>query len=201
MSADYYEDVWTAEGERVRIYPDDDAADAWDYEHLGVIASLDDRWTGGSEDAAVRAYFDDDDDAPVIVDDLRHRLARDYGAAAVLLLRRLHEGGYIVLDATQGDLDGIRWDAVAFDTAKGRESWGAPLDKAEECLRAEVEEYTAWARGDVWVAVKERRITWQRSDSPDDIMHTWEVEDSVGCIIGNGYAHETALEYFPQPVD
>ena len=194
---DYYEDVWTAEDERVRIVPDDDCADwADDREGLGVIASMDERVRADSESAIVRAYFDEDD-APVIVDDLRVRLAKDYGASTVLLLRSLYEGGYRVLDDTQGDLGALRWDAVIFDTERTRENFGTPLERVGECLRAEVEEYTAWARGDVWSAVKERRITWQRSDSPSDLMHTWEVEDSVGRLIGYKYALEAATDYFP----
>lgn len=63
------------------------------------------------------------------------------------------------------------------------------------CLKAERDEYRAWAEGDVWGYVIERRVTWTLMDA-DDEMHTWEHEESCFGFYGLEYAEESASEAF-----
>jgi hypothetical protein len=62
-------------------------------------------------------------------------------------------------------------------------------------LSAQAEEYAAWADGDVWGYVIERRVTWHHADhESDDTMETWEHVDSCWGFYGRAYAEEAAHE-------
>ncbi len=73
-------------------------------------------------------------------------------------------------------------------------------EKMREALEGERKEYRAWAEGDVWGIVVERKVTWQRVGSDDGPfagirrahMDTWEEVESVWGYIGQEYAEEEA---------
>jgi hypothetical protein len=80
---------------------------------------------------------------------------------------------------------------ITYDDARWREAVGA------EPGSASLEEYKAWAEGEVFGWVVEKRVRWNRAepeDGPDDTMDTWEPEDSCGGFYGLDYAEKCALE-------
>ncbi|MGP3686219.1 hypothetical protein ACTVZO_16185 [Streptomyces sp. IBSNAI002] len=64
----------------------------------------------------------------------------------------------------------------------------------EGYIEAEMEEYEAWASGDVWSFVIEQRVGWTRDDDPDESLETWEHVDSCSGFYGGTYAREQARE-------
>ncbi|WP_434589957.1 hypothetical protein [Streptomyces sp. A5-4] len=64
----------------------------------------------------------------------------------------------------------------------------------EGYVEAEMEEYEAWATGDVWGFVVEERVGWTRDDAPDESMETWEYVDSCSGFYGGTYARQQARE-------
>lgn len=78
--------------------------------------------------------------------------------------------------------DSAGWDSgtvgVIYDTPESREETGVPLDKIEEALRSEIEEYDKYLRGEIYGFVV----------GDDDL------EDSCGGHLGLEYAKEAANE-------
>ncbi len=72
----------------------------------------------------------------------------------------------------------------------------AEVTDPEEYIRAEAEEYRAWAAGEVYEYVIERSVTWVRTDGQAGAMTTWEHVASCGGFIGHTYAEESAREAF-----
>jgi hypothetical protein len=64
----------------------------------------------------------------------------------------------------------------------------------EGYIEAEMEEYEAWASGDVWGFVVEERADWTRDDDEDEHMQTWEHVDSCFGFYGRTYARSQARE-------
>lgn len=73
----------------------------------------------------------------------------------------------------------------------------------EAYVAAEMQEYEAWAGGDVWIYIVEERVGWTRDDDPDESMNTWEHVDSCGNLYSTPYAQSQAREalafYTPRP--
>ena len=82
---------------------------------------------------------------------------------------------------------GPGWDAgllgVIFDTPRTRKDTGVPLDRVEELLNSEVEEYNSYLMGDVWAVITQRKCIG---------CDGWIDEDHVWGIIGHEYAQEAA---------
>lgn len=77
--------------------------------------------------------------------------------------------------------------------------------RMEEILEAERNEYRAWAEGDCWGVVVEKRVHWTTEDEDVDDRDTWEeTEDgSVWGFIGYEYAEaeaRTMLASYAEPV-
>lgn len=64
----------------------------------------------------------------------------------------------------------------------------------EGYIEAEMEEYEAWASGDVWRFIVEQRVGWTRDDDPDESMDTWEHVDSRSGFYGSTYARQQARD-------
>lgn len=64
----------------------------------------------------------------------------------------------------------------------------------EGYIEAEMQEYEAWAEGDVWGFVVEERVDWTRDDDEDEHMQTWEHVDSCFGFYGKPYARSQARE-------
>jgi hypothetical protein len=64
----------------------------------------------------------------------------------------------------------------------------------EGYVEAEMQEYEAWAEGDVWGFIVEERVGWTRDDDPDESMETWEHVDSCFGFYGKPYARSQARE-------
>ena len=65
-----------------------------------------------------------------------------------------------------------------------------------ECLRSEVEEYEAWADGDVYWYVLEHRADWSRTlaNGTSETREGWETVESLAGLIGYDYACHAANE-------
>jgi hypothetical protein len=196
MVTDYWDDVWTREDERVRIYPDDDAEaprDATD--NLTVIAAT--GWCGLAGDRDPRAdevrWIVERHDWPVAEAAIRER----FGATVVLPLRE-SSGALHVQGATD---DGAMVPAVIFDTAKDRENLGVPDDAVRDTVLAELHDYNLWASGEgTWVIVRETRCIWERTDDRSIIKEEWVVSESVhGVVAEEREAVAIAFDYFPEP--
>lgn len=86
--------------------------------------------------------------------------------------------------------------------------WYVMPDKAaestwepEKIIESEIKEYEAWARGEVYAYVIERKVTWVPKEGQDTKglpaeLTTWEHEDSCGGYIGRKFAEEAAREAF-----
>lgn len=95
---------------------------------------------------------------------------------------------------------------IAFDTKAWLEEIGVtdenpdiePVDRAEPCL----DEIKAWAEGDVWGWIVERKVRWQRLGSDGEpvfltepnTMETWEEVSSCWGFYGRDYAESAAKE-------
>jgi hypothetical protein len=64
----------------------------------------------------------------------------------------------------------------------------------EKCLRSEIEEYQAWAEGDVYFYVVEKAVGWKREDGEPGDMTTWQEEESCGSLIGHDWAVQAAKD-------
>lgn len=64
----------------------------------------------------------------------------------------------------------------------------------EQIIEGEFREYQAWASGEVYGHVIEKRTHWTSED--DQEMDTWEHVDSCWGYIGREYAEEAAREAF-----
>ncbi|MFJ9827728.1 hypothetical protein ACIRSU_25695 [Streptomyces sp. NPDC101160] len=64
----------------------------------------------------------------------------------------------------------------------------------EGYVEAEMQEYEAWAEGDVWGFVVEKRVDWTRDDDPDESMQTWEEVDSCFGFYGGLFARAQARD-------
>ncbi|MEU7030076.1 hypothetical protein AB0A60_25765 [Streptomyces sp. NPDC046275] len=64
----------------------------------------------------------------------------------------------------------------------------------EGYVEAEMQEYEAWATGDVWGFVVEERVGWTRDDDPHQFMETWEPVDDCWGFYGGPYARAQARE-------
>jgi len=73
---------------------------------------------------------------------------------------------------------------LIFDTAKRVAETGSPLDRMEEFLRAELDEYNAWAEGDVW--------SYEIRDRNGDRVDEAGREDYSNRIIGKDNAESEA---------
>lgn len=201
---DTVDTVWETDNERVRLILDDylEAANPREATNLGVMAAKGHR----------RYILGDDTDLVHEVDAamrtigprLTARWLRIFhGATVVLPLGLIDHSGismYVGSGAHPHDPGG--WDSglvgLIFDTPETREACGTPLDKIEDGLRAEVEVYDQYLRGEVYMAVHEVKHTWTRDDGVQ--RESWEHEDSVGGILGHDSAASTARYYFPEPV-
>ncbi|MER7111231.1 hypothetical protein [Streptomyces sp. NPDC000229] len=65
---------------------------------------------------------------------------------------------------------------------------------SEGYIEAEMQEYEAWATGDVWGFIVEERVGWTRDDDPDQFMETWEPVDDCFGFYGKPYARSQARE-------
>lgn len=79
---------------------------------------------------------------------------------------------------------------VTFDTAEWRERVGAP-EESKDLLT----EVRAWADGDVWGVVVEKRVTWSTDEELDD-MDTWEEVEAVWGYYGHEWAEQEAREQY-----
>lgn len=67
----------------------------------------------------------------------------------------------------------------------------------EEALKAEIQEYQAWAEGEVYGYIIEKSVTWVRKDDPNgDELTTWEEEESCWGLIGRKWAEEATQDAF-----
>ncbi|MFI0985045.1 hypothetical protein [Streptomyces exfoliatus] len=64
----------------------------------------------------------------------------------------------------------------------------------EGYVEAEMEEYEAWAEGDVWGYVIEEYADWTRDGRPDESMTTWGEVDSGFDLYGGPWARACARE-------
>ncbi|MEU3265090.1 hypothetical protein [Streptomyces bacillaris] len=64
----------------------------------------------------------------------------------------------------------------------------------EGYVEAEMQEYEAWAEGDVWGYVVEERVPWTRADDYDGFMEIWVEVDSCFGFYGKPYARSQARE-------
>ncbi|MGW1364799.1 hypothetical protein ACWCQP_46285 [Streptomyces chartreusis] len=64
----------------------------------------------------------------------------------------------------------------------------------EAYVQAEMDEYEAWATGDVWSYIVEERVGWRRDDDPDEAMQTWEHVDTCRGHYQTPYAQAQARE-------
>lgn len=106
------------------------------------------------------------------------------GATVVIPVGMLDHSG-ITIWAGGGShwSDAAGWDSgtvgVIYDTPESREETGCPLDKIDEALRSEIDEYDKWLRGEVyWYEVGD-----------DDLL-----TESCGGYIGLEWAKEAANE-------
>lgn len=109
-----------------------------------------------------------------------------YGATVIV---PLHEGPGRLVAGGRGEPDG-----VLFDTAESRAVFGTPTDRVGEVLLGELAEYNAWADGDTWAVVRQRRVVWVRADDPAVTREEWVDVDSVGGIIGRQWADDVAAD-------
>lgn len=72
------------------------------------------------------------------------------------------------------------------------------LTWARGYIEAEAREYEAWADGDVWAYVIERRADWQRTlhNGTDETREGWELIDSCAGFFGREYAEQEARGAF-----
>lgn len=81
---------------------------------------------------------------------------------------------------------------VGFDTAEWREKMGCTAEQMkDEKILYDLE---AWASGDVWGVVIEKRVKWSTDDDDFEDMDTWELVESVWGYYGHKYAEESARE-------
>jgi hypothetical protein len=66
----------------------------------------------------------------------------------------------------------------------------------DEAIRIEIEEYRAWAAGDVWGYVIQEAVGWQRSDGGVGVLVTQEDVESCWGYIGREYAEGEARRAF-----
>ena len=183
-------------GKTVRLHYEEDTefANPRDADNLGImLASGHRQYTLGDEDYS-RHLHGEYDDAKAALEELADRRkirlfprwCQIYlGATVVLPLGLIDHSGlsmYVGAGAHWADPGG--WDSglvgFIFDTAKRREVCGTPLDRIEEGLRTEVEEYDKWLTGDVY---------WYEVEGEDG-----DAEDSCGGLLGYDYAMQSARD-------
>ena len=165
---------------RVRIVQDDDASNPREeYDHLGSVVSVPsaryhpvDRHGGELESAWHRLW---------------DRYDSENGVEIFQRYARIYHGAHTLYDAN-GSPEAV-WYILPDAIAQEQISDPAAL------LAGERDEYRAWANGEVYGYVIERRVTWTAVDDPDDQYpdhDTWEHIDSVFGYIGYEYAAESA---------
>lgn len=101
---------------------------------------------------------------------------------------RIFQGAVTLLDTPNEGANAVWYITAEVALREG-------ITDSMAALKAERDEYRAWAGGDVWGYVIERRVTWVRRDG-DDTMETWEHEDSCWGYYGYEYAESCAREEF-----
>lgn len=110
---------------------------------------------------------------------------------------RVFHGGATLYD-TPHEGPGVVWYLTpAMMSDRGfTEEEAADRDRMAEILQAERGEYRAWAGGDAWGYVIEKRVTWTTDDLEidDSDRETWEqvADGSVWGFIGTEYAENEA---------
>lgn len=121
---------------------------------------------------------------------------REHGATTVIALSGPHDDErYRPMDVDAPNMDRI--GGIIFDTAERRGETGTRPIQMDSALRAEVDEYNAWADGDVW----EYAITDRNGDRVDEAG----LNDMSNAIIGweNAVSEATmeAEHAGPQPAE
>jgi hypothetical protein len=107
----------------------------------------------------------------------------------------------------------VKWNSsdncryLAFDTAAWREHVGLtdewlalPESDPTELAAGSLSEIMAWANGDVWGYVLEKRtkgwVVFEEEDREDEAFERWETVDSCWGFYGHEYATEEAKSIF-----
>jgi hypothetical protein len=123
---------------------------------------------------------------------------------AVLIFERyvaINEGR--TLYDTPYDGPSCIWYTTPYLRRNGKWVWPQEptADEMDALLRAERDEYRAWAEGDVWGWEVQRSVSYQRTDGQPGGEHShWEHVDSCGGYYGRKYAEQQAREALAQRV-
>lgn len=189
-----FEVVHEQDGERIILVRDDDLGsdlDPRDADHLGVMwCGNHNRYILGDANQSHIPEYGEVDTA------FEHYCMEGRGGWRALeryirmvvgatVVKPLWLTDHTILSISTGS--GPGWDTgllgVIFDTPRTREYTGVPLERVEEALNSEVEEYNSYLMGDVWAAITQRKCTG---------CDGWIDEDQVWGIIGHEYAQEEA---------
>lgn len=155
-------------GLTVKIFPDIDSPESpLEWENLATVFVLNpsDRYSFKdtvSSREHEESYRERYGDYPGSVADWELYAREVLGATVVLPLYMYVHSGVTVsigdpINPFGCDLDS-RLYALVFDTAESRERCGTPLERVEECLRAEMDTFDQWLRGDVYGYVVEDAV-------------------------------------------
>ena len=185
-------------GKRVSIYQDEDAQSPREWDQLGEMVhwhrnyNLGDREATETELRALRSGG-----FPV----LRRYLRRFYGVSHLIPMGLLdHSGLHVYADGGAHWTDSQGWDSgtVGFimATPKTIEMCGTPDELIDEGLRAEIEEFDQFLRGDVYGYVVEEEIKASGTDSAGTEHEYSEYEhvDSCSGFFGFEYCKQAAIE-------
>ena len=173
------EGVW-----RLRLVPDEDAG-SWnprtEWDHLESVVTVPDG-----------RYADIDKDGGPLDSEWRYLVNRYQGREAIEIFTRyatIYHGAVCLEEFTGRSGPNAVWYLT-------REQYSGPDGTPDPLayLKAQAEEYAAWAEGDVWGYIIEREVTWTREDDPTQHTTTWETEESCWGFIGYSHAEQAARE-------
>lgn len=165
---------------RVRLVVDQDAGNPREeYDHLANVVTV-----------PSREYLPVDKDGGPLADAWTELTNRYRWSDAVEIFERyarIYHGAVTLYDTPPRDANAVWYlmPEVAQETTD-----------PEALLKAERDEYRAWAEGSVYGYIIERRTKWNRADGTPGEMETWEHEDSLWGLLGYEYAEQTAREDF-----
>ena len=138
-----------------------------------------------------------EDDCPVPL--AKHVPSEDYVDHDVVDLDWLSRGDHDIVNVvTKQDLEIWGWNKDGERVHTPTHDDGTPMRPTEHNL----DEWRAWADGDVYFFTIEKAVKWQRLGSDDEpvfiaeepTMTTWEEVETLGTFYGDEYAKEAALE-------
>lgn len=174
----------TAGKYRVRLEIDQDSGrfnPRKDYDHLANVITL-----------KGQNYIDVDENGGPLQYGWDYFAGRDNDVELFIRWARMVHGAVAI---EENPVEGARSIWYLMPEKAAESTW-----EPEKVINSEIEEYRAWAEGEVYGYIIERSVTWVPKEDPNGEveMETWEEVEEGSCwgFVGYDYAKEAALEAF-----